>query len=816
MRRHLTAQLYTMCFYRLALGLVLLAAMVLPATAQKLQLTAEEQAWLGSHGPVKVVVGAAIEPFYRTAASDGKPIGYAIDVMQLLAQRAGLKIEYVKADTTRAGLQALRDGSADMTVIMRMNTERKSFVVQTGALVPAESVFITRKGDAALSFTDFLQGRRIAVAADSTDDERLTREQPQATLVRFPGAGKAIQAVAAGEADAMLSELHSAVWFIEANLLSNLQVRRIDGAARETWGPAVRASLPLLVSIMAKAMDSLTPQERAELARRWLPRGSAVSFVGNEANLSAAERDWVARSGEVRAGFDARFFPFTQARALGGFEGLGADMLRAAMGKVGLRLVSQEGGSFAQTYDRALKGEVNVVVGMARNPVRSAVFDFVGPFSSSPTVIVTRYQGGLRIVGDLADLGQARVGLLAQHFLIAELRSRLPALQLVEFPSQEASLNALVDGQLEAVVANAHVVSRLLQSSFAGQLRVAGVVRDADSDLYLGVPKTQPELARVLAQGFAALTPTELSEIRQRWLLVRIEPGVQWKDLLAWGVPLLIATLAVLSVLLVANRRLRVANTRVEAARQAAEAAVAVRGRFLAYLAHEVRGGVRNVAVGVGLLRSGDITAHNAPTLWRSVEQSAEQLGSVLDATLDSEHTLIQGVQLRATPTTLLPWWQGVITPLRQRAQASGLTLLDTPPLEPLTPRMVDTTRLAQVLANLVGNAIKFTPSGQVQVHAQWFEDQGLLRVQVQDQGPGLSAQDRASLFQPYVQGQAGKAAGSGAGLGLAISQEIAHAMGGAITAPQPHLGPGSASSGAVFVLEVRLPEVPAQAPPPG
>jgi two-component system, NarL family, sensor histidine kinase EvgS len=262
----------------------------------------------------------------------------------------------------------------------------------------------------------------------------------------------------------------------------------------------------------------------------------------------------------------------------------------------------------------------------------------------------------------------------------------------------------------------------------------------------------------------------------------------------------------VLGVLLVANRRLRVANTRVEAARQAAEAAVAVRGRFLAHLAHQVRGGVHQVAVGVGLLRSGDMTAQNAPTLWRSVEQSAEQLGDVLNATLDNERTLIQGVQLRPTSTQLVPWWPGVIAPLRQRAQASGLTLVDTPPVAALTPKMVDTTRLIQVLTNLVGNAIKYTPSGQVQVHAQWLEDKGVLRVQVRDQGPGLSAEDRASLFQPYVQGQAGKAVGSGAGLGLAIAQEIAHAMGGAVTAPVSQ-EPGA--SGALFVLEVRLPAVP-------
>ena len=94
-------------------------------------------------------------------------------------------------------------------------------------------------------------------------------------------------------------------------------------------------------------------------------------------------------------------------------------------------------------------------------------------------------------------------------------------------------------------------------------------------------------------------------------------------------------------------------------------------------------------------------------------------------------------------------------------------------------PRVwLDTTRLKQVLINLVGNAIKFTQQGGVSVEFDWQDDR--LRVSVEDTGPGVSEADGAMIFEPFRQARDG-ARGKGAGLGLTISQALVHAMGGEI-----------------------------------
>ena len=114
-------------------------------------------------------------------------------------------------------------------------------------------------------------------------------------------------------------------------------------------------------------------------------------------------------------------------------------------------------------------------------------------------------------------------------------------------------------------------------------------------------------------------------------------------------------------------------------------------------------------------------------------------------------------------------------------------------------PLNFDAVRLAQALTNVIGNAIKFTPSGRVEVRGIWNVADGELEVHVADSGPGITGADRAQIFVPYAQGEAGRRASHGAGLGLSIAREIVRAMDGRIELAS------AAARGAEFVIRVPL-----------
>jgi CheY-like chemotaxis protein len=124
---------------------------------------------------------------------------------------------------------------------------------------------------------------------------------------------------------------------------------------------------------------------------------------------------------------------------------------------------------------------------------------------------------------------------------------------------------------------------------------------------------------------------------------------------------------------------------------------------------------------------------------------------------------------------------------------------------EPFPPSMMsDQTRFRQILLNLIANAIKFTDHGEVAVAARGMprgDGPRMLEVTVRDTGVGITAEQRASLFQPFSQADvlAGRPRG-GSGLGLALARNLARALGGDLV-----LVGSEGTGGSTFRLDVRL-----------
>ena len=135
---------------------------------------------------------------------------------------------------------------------------------------------------------------------------------------------------------------------------------------------------------------------------------------------------------------------------------------------------------------------------------------------------------------------------------------------------------------------------------------------------------------------------------------------------------------------------------------------------------------------------------------------------------------------------------------LRQKADAKGLVLRAE--IAPDMPLHVfgDAGKLRQILLNLVGNAIKFTEAGEVIVKASW--NAGRAFLEVKDTGPGIAPAEQGALFEPFVQTETGRSSREGTGLGLALSQDLAHLMGGHIRVESV------VGQGATFTCEVSLP----------
>jgi signal transduction histidine kinase/CheY-like chemotaxis protein/HPt (histidine-containing phosphotransfer) domain-containing protein len=243
-----------------------------------------------------------------------------------------------------------------------------------------------------------------------------------------------------------------------------------------------------------------------------------------------------------------------------------------------------------------------------------------------------------------------------------------------------------------------------------------------------------------------------------------------------------------------------------ERARVAAEAANRAKSAFLATMSHEIRTPMNGVIGTAELLELEPLTPAQK-RLVRTIRTSATALLGILDDVLDFSKIEADRLDLEIAPFSLRGVIRGTIDTFLAQADRKGLRISAT--VAPSTPDLIagDATRVRQILLNLVGNALKFTESGEIRVDVNVEEgpgDRARLAFRIVDTGIGMNADQIERLFQPFSQGDSSTTRRyGGTGLGLSIVQRLAGMMGGEVKVEST---PGE---GSVFTvtLELRLAE---------
>ena len=209
------------------------------------------------------------------------------------------------------------------------------------------------------------------------------------------------------------------------------------------------------------------------------------------------------------------------------------------------------------------------------------------------------------------------------------------------------------------------------------------------------------------------------------------------------------------------------------------------KSRFLAMMSHELRTPLNSIIGFSDFLIDGKIGPVNErqARYLRNVNDSGRHLLDLINDLLDFSKIEAGKLDLAITSCSAQALIAHAAATLQPLADARRINLnFDPPGPAPLPAIRADAARFKQILYNLLANAIKFTPvGGDVSVLASLSPDGRHVRTTVADSGPGISEDELAQLFVPFVQLAAGRESG-GTGLGLAVTRQLVELMGGQIT----------------------------------
>jgi signal transduction histidine kinase/ActR/RegA family two-component response regulator len=244
----------------------------------------------------------------------------------------------------------------------------------------------------------------------------------------------------------------------------------------------------------------------------------------------------------------------------------------------------------------------------------------------------------------------------------------------------------------------------------------------------------------------------------------------------------------------------RQTDAALQLAKQAAERANQAKSRYISAISHELRTPLNSI-LGYAQLMGQDtsIPAHRKQAV-AVIQRGGEHLLSLIEGTLDLAHIEAGRLTLNPRPLAFADFMQDLADMFELEAERKALRFVFE--VQGKLPAVVraDEKRVRQILLNLLGNAIKFTTSGRVVLRLRYAVE--MAHIEVEDTGPGLSAQDLAHVFEPFARANAPGQGAPGAGMGLTIARMLTDLMGGELSvSSQPGVG-------SVFKVKLFLPEL--------
>jgi light-regulated signal transduction histidine kinase (bacteriophytochrome)/DNA-binding response OmpR family regulator len=390
----------------------------------------------------------------------------------------------------------------------------------------------------------------------------------------------------------------------------------------------------------------------------------------------------------------------------------------------------------------------------------------------------------LKLRGLIIDL------LVSRAEQLNTLRSRVTE-RTRELESSKEHLNAVLDSSLDGIVVCESIrdesgVLRDLRFSMINPAAASLMHKAAIDVIGHTLLEMLPSAASGLFEQLGAVikngksiefdydTPSERATQCLRLAAVKLGDG-------------LIVTLTDITASKQYAQQLRVAKERAEVADQA-------KSDFLATMSHEIRTPMNGVIGLTELLLDSDLAVEQR-AMAETIRSSGQTLLRLINDVLDFSKIEAGQLRFEELDFDLRRVVEDTLEMLASQAQAKNIELIGSIGPQVPTGLRGDPGRVHQVLVNLVGNAIKFTESGEVAVRVSVdaeTETDVLTRFEIEDTGVGISPEARARLFQPFVQADSSTSRRfGGTGLGLAICKRLATLMNGSVGV-ESTLGKGS------------------------
>lgn len=767
---------------------------------EKVKLSKDETRWMAQKKSLVIgtwlpeispVVYNSVDHYYR---------GINADYLALMQKSLGVKITITQYKNEKEALDGLSKNNVDMllTPLTRKMNDSAN-LLHTAALVRTYPTLVTSiKNTMQPLATDKIVTIACSDSCPSVDTIR--SDFPNAKINFYDNDYLAMSSVVENENVYFIGNNITTSNYLSKYFPQSLSVMRYFMRSDLKNHFILNAEQVILRNIINNFIDAITNETNMQVTQNWLERGN-LSFLNKPLSLSGRERLWLKRHKKLRVLINPYYPPFTITNDEDEIRGIMGDILNLIQIQTGLEFEPVFANSNSEMVMKMMKGEWDLIPAATYSNERGGRIAFSDPFMKLPFVVVTK----VKLPVDLTLKTVNQIAIPPHFTLTDQLKEKYPHIKWMVVENTSIAMSMVNKGDVDATVTTELSARYIIDHYYPSDLNYLRLSDMPLAPISFALSKTDPELKSILDKALVSIPPREILQLTEKWSKmpkVQIQTwnlySKQFYLVIAFAMTLIASSL-VWGFYLQSEVRKRKESQRqleiqlqlkerlsraLEEEKNKAILATEAKSQFLASMSHELRTPVSSI---VGFLELMDRQALDTLQHKEAIEQvytTAQSLLGLIGEILDVDKVASGNYQIHYQRTYVNKLMLEICRSFEGIAQKKNLSLHYKNTMPDDVQMLIDPQALRQIMNNLISNALKFTVQGKIDVcvHQYMFNDyQTGLQIIVSDTGCGISADEKATLFQRYSQAEQGRMQ-TGSGLGLTICKDLVSLMQGTLT----------------------------------
>ncbi|XPV75581.1 MAG: transporter substrate-binding domain-containing protein [Desulfovibrio sp.] len=496
--------------------------------AHTIALTTEEQQFIATHPTIKVANETNWPPydFYES----GRPVGLCIDYISLIAQKAGIEIEFVTSDSWAHLIDEFKEKKIDIMPVFYKTESRKQYTLFTPSYTRGEVGIFVNDSSTDIFENAQLLNKKIGIQKSHGAIPLLREQVPAIEIIEYDSTHKLVNKLATGELDAIIGNPWLFTSLAKKKSITNIHLSGYVELTEEQKKAAsfhigVRKDWPVLHSIIRKAMNAVTDAELQYIQDRWAHDPSSPSKISIP--LTDKEKAYILAHPIIKVSNSRSYSPYDF--AVGGKPmGYSVDMLNLLADRIGLTISYVNGPTWPELVEMFKQGQLDLLHTLTITPDRLELGNFSHPYHFYDSVFVTQLNGPE--LNSLQDLNGLTIA-VAKGWAVQDFLERYSTAKLLLVDNLEEMLRAVENGQADATTCSSFILDYHIQTLGFHQLKQAGDFKaynkGSNRAYHFMAQRNSPELISMLNKALASLTPQDKAMLEDKWIASTPTPKEQ-------------------------------------------------------------------------------------------------------------------------------------------------------------------------------------------------------------------------------------------------------------------------------------------------